>query len=298
MNIEHYEVFLKVVQLGSLTAAAAQLGYTQSGVSYIISTLEGEFGFPLLVRKKSGVAPTADGQRVLPAISAVVSQNELLRETAASIRGVTAGRIKVGTFSSLAVHWLPQLLSAFMDTYPQIEISLSDGGYHAIETWILSDSVDCGFITSRVNAQLTCHPLFVDRFRILMAKSHPLSSHATLPLSAIKDEPFIVPGEGASYDLGRMLEQAGVTPQVRFAVSDDYAVMALVERGMGVSVLPDLVLRGHTDRLHVAAIESHPERTIGIATRTGKVCSPATTAFVKFVRDWFAKQHFDSAAAY
>ncbi len=291
MNIEHYEVFLKVVQLGSLTAAASQLGYTQSGVSHIINALENDFGFPLLARKKTGIALTADGEKLLVPMREVISRNELLREAAASVRGVIAGKVKVGTFSSLAVHWLPELLCAFMNEYPGIEIALSDGGYHAIENWIVSEEIDCGFITQQVDAQLVCHPLFEDRFCILMSREHRLSGHATLPLSAIADEPFIVPGEGAGYDLGRILAEAGIAPQVRFAVSDDYAVMAMVERGMGISILPALVLDGHTERLHVAEIESRPKRTIGIATRAKKVGSPASVAFVRFVRAWFAAQN-------
>ena len=87
MPVSKYEAFLKAAELGSLTRAAAELGVTQSAVSHMIGSLEEELGFSLLKRGRTGARPTAEGERVLPAIRGMLNSKEQLEQTAAAIRG-------------------------------------------------------------------------------------------------------------------------------------------------------------------------------------------------------------------
>ena len=93
MSVSKYEIFLKVVELGSVTRAAEQLDYTQSGVSHAISGMEEEFGFPLLIRRRSGVQLTPDGEQVLPAIQNIVNSREQLHQIVSAIHGLNAGTV-------------------------------------------------------------------------------------------------------------------------------------------------------------------------------------------------------------
>ena len=132
MNLAKYEALVTVVELGSLTRAAQSLGCTQSAVSHSIDSLEKELGFPILKRGRAGVQLTAEGERLLPAVNALLGSAEQLNQTAAAIRGLDAGTVRIGAFTSVAVHWLPAVLKEFQTDYPKVEFKLLNGDYHDV----------------------------------------------------------------------------------------------------------------------------------------------------------------------
>lgn len=107
MNLAKYQALLSVVESGSLTAAAAQLGLTQSAVSHSINSLEEELGFAVIKRSRAGVKLTNEGERLLPAVRGLLNSAEQLSQVTAAIRGLDSGLVRIGTFTSVAVHWLP-----------------------------------------------------------------------------------------------------------------------------------------------------------------------------------------------
>lgn len=113
MSLARYEVFNTVVELGSLTKAAEALNITQSAVSYSIANLEAEFGFPLLIRSRSGITLTSNGQRMLKSVRTVLHWDEKLKQEAASIKGLEVGTVRIGAFTSVCIQWLPRLLKNF-----------------------------------------------------------------------------------------------------------------------------------------------------------------------------------------
>lgn len=159
MSINKYEIFLKVVELGSLTKAADVLGFTQSGISHTISSLEMEFGFPLLIRNRSGVKLTVNGEQVLQPIREILKWNEKLKQEVADIHELEVGTITIGTFTSVSVHWLPGMIKQFRSEYPYIEIRLMEGGYLEVEQWIEAGVVDCGFISLPTREKFEVIPL-------------------------------------------------------------------------------------------------------------------------------------------
>lgn len=286
MNIDNYRVFLRVAKTKNITAAAEQLGYTQSGVSHIIAQMENEFGFPLLIRSKMGVRLTHDGERMLPSMRELINRDEQLHQVADEIKGIRSGKLRVGAFSSVATHWLPQIIKKFNLFYPNIEFDISIGTYETIEDLIADEEIDCGFMSSVSIKHLDFHPLKDDRMLALLPENHPLAKRDALPLKEITNLDFIIPGEGSKYDIGHILSDAGISPKVRFTVSDDYAAIAMVRNGLGMTIVPELILTGLHDTGHV--MELHPAcvRTIGIATYPNIAISPACRAFLDFVRVW------------
>ena len=117
MDIKKYKVFAKTAELSSLTRAAEELGITQSGVSHIIAAVEAEFGFTLLTRIRNGVRLTPEGKRILPHIRSLLREETLLLREAAEIRGAATGVVCIGTFTSVATHWLPSMIKEFQQEY-------------------------------------------------------------------------------------------------------------------------------------------------------------------------------------
>lgn len=135
MDTKKYEVFEKTVELSSLTKAAEELGLTQSGVSHIIAALEEEFGFPLLTRSRTGARLTPEGEKIMPFLRDILRSQEQLDQTAAELRGLSAGTVRIATFTSVAVHWLPGMMQEFQTLYPHVEFKLFNGDYHDVDRW-------------------------------------------------------------------------------------------------------------------------------------------------------------------
>jgi DNA-binding transcriptional LysR family regulator len=289
MSLSHYEIFIKAAELGSLTRTAEVLGYTQSGVSHMIGTLEQELQLTLLIRSKSGVRLSSDGEKLIPYMREVVNQDERLHQVAASIRGLQTGSICIGTFSSVATHWLPDLLQSFAALYPAIEVQLLDGVYEDVEYWLAEGRADCGFVTLPGRRNFDSWPLRQDRMLAVLPLKHPLCSRQTLPLSLLAEEPFILPGEGAHYDIGRLFSQAGCRPRVRFSFRDDHTALAMVEKGMGITILPELVLQDCGHKVHLMELSGAPSRTIGIAVPNIRQLSSAAEHFLQHVLRWTRK---------
>jgi len=286
MSLTKYEVLSKVVELGSLTKAAEWLGYTQSGVSHTVNSLEAEFGFALLVRSRSGLRLTAAGEQVMPLIREVLRANARLLEEVASVHGLEVGTVRIGTFTSVSVHWLPGMIKQFQADYPQIRFELMEGDYQEIEEWIQSGVVDCGFVTLPVKEHLQTFPLKMDRMLCLLPFDHPLAVHNTIEFAQMKEEPFIKPKEGSDYDVQRILDKAQFRPQVKFEAGDDYAIIAMVENGLGISILPELVLQGRDHKVKLLELAEPSHRHLGIAVPAMKSISPATERFIGHVQVW------------
>ena len=145
-SIQKYLAFVKTVECGSFTRAAGVLNYSQSGISRMIGDLEREWQVTLLERGKSGVRLTSEGTRLLPYAKRVCSEYEKLQAEVDEINGLKSGLIRIGTFSSVATHWLPNIIREFQKEYPGIDYELILGDYTEIETWIEEGRVDCGFL--------------------------------------------------------------------------------------------------------------------------------------------------------
>ncbi|MBQ3849603.1 MAG: LysR family transcriptional regulator [Clostridia bacterium] len=293
-NPAKYAVLLTVSEAGSLTSAAERLGYTQSGISHIIADLEAECGFPLILRNKSGSKLTRDGEKLIEPIRALIRSQEQLTSAIDEINGLRSGHVRVGMFSSVAVHWAPEITSGFTSLYPNIKLELFSGLYHEIENKVLSEELDCGFLTKHTKQKLDFTELSHDRLLAVVPRAHPFSKLSRLPVSLIEKEDFIIPGEGTGYDIGNIFKSCHITPRVKYALSDDYAALSMVERGLGITILPELILEGRADNVSVLEFDPPFHRTIGLVSHPGRSISPAARAFMEFVKD-FASRHGSDA---
>ena len=283
MTLAKYQALMSVVEQQSFTKAAEKLGCTQSAVSHSIDSLEQELGFALIKRSRAGVRLTGEGERLLPAVRNLLSSAEQLSQTAASIRGLNEGTVRIGAFTSVAVHWLPGVLKAFQRDYPRVEFTLKNGDYHDVEQWLTDGSIDVGFVNVPCSVRCECIALLEDRLLAVLPQGSRFASYTKFPLAECETEPFISLLESSDQDSRRALEAAGVKPNVRFYTKDDYAIIAMVENGLGMSIMPELLLKGRTDRVQVMPVVPEAKRTIGLAIAAGERAGPATRRFAEYV---------------
>ncbi len=291
MNIGKYETLMAVVEYGSLTRAAQSLGFTQSAVSHSIESLEQELGFALLKRGRAGVRLTGEGERLIPAVRNLLNSAEQLAQTAASIRGLESGTVRIGSFTSVAVHWLPPVLKEFQKDYPRVEFKLLNGDYHDVEQWLMEGSIDIGFVNVPSTVDCECIPLMEDRLLAILPRHSRFESYPRFPLVECETEPFISLLESSDHDARRALEAAGVKPNVRFYTKDDYAIIAMVEQGLGISIMPELLLKGRHDDIQMLPLVPEARRTIGIAIAAGDKAGPATRRFADYVVRYVTENH-------
>ena len=147
MDARKYEVIIKAAECGNLTRAGEDFGYTQSGVSHMIKAVETEFGFRIFLRGRGGVTLTEEGSRVLPYLREIVKWNERLTQTVSSLSGLITGTLRIGSFSSIAAHWLPQIIKRFQSDYPNIKIEITEGGTDALEAALEEGAADLAPLT-------------------------------------------------------------------------------------------------------------------------------------------------------
>ena len=284
MSIQKYMAFVKTAECGSFTRAARLLNYSQSGVSRMISDLEQEWKVVLLERGKAGVRLTGDGQKLLPHAQRLCLEYETLRMEVDALNGLQSGLIRIGTFSSVATHWLPGIIRAFREDYPNIEYELLLGDYTEIEGWVEEGQVDCGFLRLPVRSELETIFLEQDRLLAVLPEGHPLARLERLPVAALYGEPFLLLEKGARAEVSEIFARCGLTPDVRFTTWDDYAIMSMVESGLGVSILPELILRRIPYRLAVRELDVPAFRRIGLALRSRKTASLAVRRFLDYLQ--------------
>ena len=290
MPVNKYEAFLLSVELGSITRAAENLGVTQSAVSHMISSLEAELGFALLRRGRGGAVPTAEGQSVTPAIRGMLTARERLDQMASAIRGLDSGTVRIGTFTSVGVHWLPGIIAEFQADYPSVELKLMSGDYHDVEQWLADGSADIGFVPlpTRLGGEVV--PLRADRLLAVIPANHPLADAAAFPVAELERESFIGLLETSDRDARGALAAAGVSPHIKYKTKDDYAVIAMIERGLGVSIMPELLLRSCSERVRCLELDPPASRTIGLCMPDAERAGPATRRFAEYAAAWVERE--------
>jgi DNA-binding transcriptional LysR family regulator len=284
MNIQKYMAFVKAVEYGSFTKAAEALNYTQSGISRMINDLEKEWGVSLLVRGRAGVSLTSDGLKLLPQLKRICNEHEILITQIEDLHDMQSGIIRIGTFSSVATHWLPNMIKIFQKEYPNINFELLLGDYTEIENWILEGRVDFGFLRLPTKSELETIYLGQDRLLVVMSKDHPLANCDKFPINELLNNPFMLLEKGAKAETSEIFEQHNISPQVHFTTWDDYAIMSMVENGLGISILPELILQRIPYQIIAKELEVPSYRNIGIAMRDKNSLSLTTKRFLEYLK--------------
>ncbi|WP_458407709.1 LysR family transcriptional regulator [Anaerotignum sp.] len=283
MNIQKYLAFLKTVEYGNITKAAEVLSYSQSGVSRMIQDIEKEWGLSLLERSRGGDRLTSDGMKLLPHIQSLCAEYEALQKQVQELKGMESGLIRIGTFSSVATHWLPNIIREFQKDYPNIEYELLLGDYTEIESWIQEGRVDCGFLRLPTRPEFDTIFLERDDFLAILPENHPLTQKESLSLSDLGGEPFLLLEKDQNTEISDFFHSHSFSPDVHFTLWDDYAILAMVESSMGISLLPRLILKRIPYKVAVRELDVSAYRDIALVLRNQKTAPLAVKRFLEYL---------------
>lgn len=280
METSKYALFADVAETKNFTKSGERMGYTQPGVSHILKAMESELGFPLFLRTKQGVVLTPNAETILPLVRQLLSINEQLEQTIASLNGLETGHLTIASFASISRNWLPAIIYAFQKEYPNIEIELLEGGTDDIVTWVEESIADFGLLSRRHTSSLEWIPLYDDPLMAILPKNYSVSPQGSFPISEMADKPFIISAEGTDYDIHDALGQAGITPKIHFSSKDDHAIVSMVANNLGISILPKLVIEGVQNQIMALPLEPFFSRQLGIGIRSQNNLSPAAKRFI------------------
>lgn len=286
MSIKKYEAFLKVIETGALSKAADELGCTQSGVTHMIKNLESELGVLLMVRNKGGVKLTEQGRILMPYVMRIIECNRELNKAAALLKGEQPSVIRIGTFKSMAVNWLPKIIKEYQKEHSAVEFQLIEGDYDDIDKWIKSKEIDICFINMSMKPDCRCISLCEDRLLAVLPADHYMTSSSSFPVSEFEKEPVISLIDNTDQDARNVLLQAGINPKSKLKTKDEFAMLAMVENGLGICIMPELLLIGHTDNVKVMELEPPAKRTIGLAILSEETDINKSEEFVEFIVKW------------
>lgn len=161
----------------------------------------------------------------------------------------------------------PELLRDFQTRYPGVEFVIHQGDYTSIQEWIRTGAVDFGFVNPKAVSGLETLVLKEGAMLAVLPEGHPLAELEAVPLELLAKEPFILLEEGHYYEPLESFRALGVTPSVKYTIHDDYAIMTMVEAGLGVSILAELILHRTNYRLALRPTVPAVTRTIAVGYR-------------------------------
>ena len=285
-------VFLKVVETGSFKRTADILGYTQAGISYIISAMEKDFGLTLFHREYGGVRLTSEGRQLLHMIRQIADWEHYLEQAINDIRDLKTGTVRVCAFNSVYIHWLPGIIRKFRDLHPGIDIEIvSCDADRDIEKMIASREVDCGFMPSIPYAGIEYFPLMEESLMVAVPPDHPMADKKKFPLSEMGNYPYIM-FTFDKPDFNDLIFRNGIKPRTAFTVDNDYAAMAMVSQGLGMCIFPQILLNDIPFSIRCLELDPPLRRNISIATRSMDTCTRSTREFIRCTREWVEEMNF------
>lgn len=279
------EALLMAVDLGSFTKAAEVLGYTQSGLTHMMNSLEREIGFPLLDRGRHGVRLTEEGERIAPAIREFLQANANLDNMIAQVSTTRNETIRVAAYASIAMHWLPTIIQQFRTECPNVDVDIRMADNVEAPYKLLSQGkMDIVFASRQELGAYDWVHLRDDPMFAVLPKDYDLGGRESFSLSEFEGREFIMPWQGFDKDIMRILNREGVRPDIRPTAVDDATVVSMVEHGLGISMMTDLTLRGRTERVKVVPVVPFASRELGLAVRSVSDAAPSLRRFIACVQ--------------
>ncbi|AIY00048.1 putative transcriptional regulator, LysR family [Arthrobacter sp. PAMC 25486] len=291
MNLEQLRSFVEVARIGHFTRAAAQLHLAQPSLSRQISTLEVDLGAELFHRARGNITLTDAGESLLPLARRMLADADNVRYEMQELAGLRKGRVRLGATPTLCISLVADVLTSFHAAYPGIDLHLTEQGSRGLLDELAGGALDLALVTtsedsSASSASFQRAPLLTEELVVIAAKDSPLlHGVASLTLAELAALPQITFHE--SYDLRATTMQAfhdaGLAARVVLEGAEMDAVLRCVERGLGVAVVPAMVMVDRPGLRSVRLTAPRLTRSISLAHRKDVTLTRAALAMQEMI---------------
>lgn len=282
MDNSRMKIFLHLIESNSLTETAAAFGYSISGVSHKMSSLEQELGFPLLTKTKEGFVPSENAKSLIPIMRSRVMWDELLNQEIADIQGVEDSSLTVASYFSVASQWLPQVISRFHQDYPRVRINVVESVWQGISDVLSEHRADLGFYSYVPSAGTHWIPLKSVPLVAVVPEQHPLAQKDYIRLEDLANETVIMPDHGSDVDVEQLFQDINLQKKCCVRTMHMQTALGMVEQGMGVTVTNELFTRGFRTRVKVLPLDPPRSTSFGVGYPSDCKLSPAAEKFMEY----------------
>ncbi len=271
MDSKKFEILMTAVSLGSFSKASEVVGYTQSGLTHLINGLEREIGMTLIRRDHSGISLTEEGEELLPTIREYLSATAKLENRIAAITRRKAETIRIAAYASVAMHWMPEILYRFRRVCPDTDVDLRMVD-HELEPFELLEAGRTDVIFAARQSHITCDwtPLYSDMMYAILPEDYPVGDRKTFPIEEFEGKEFLMPYGRFDIDANAALNANGVKPNIRPCHVDDETVIRMVSKGLGITMMTEIMARGRTHGVRILPVSPQAGRELGMGMQLNR----------------------------
>jgi DNA-binding transcriptional LysR family regulator len=279
LDVTRLRVLDAVARLGSVTAAAKELHYSQPTVSHHLARLEAETGAQLLQRAGRGIRLTPAGQLLADRAAEIIGRIDTADAELAAHVGLTAGRVRLASFSSVIGSLVPRAVAALASKHPGLQIGLTDTQPPEALELLRTGRIDVAIIFRYDDTEP--EPEGVRLHHLLDDPLYLLSTRGGHTLATMRDATWIAGCDRCRSHLLSMCADQGFEPRIGYSSDDMVVMQSLVAAGLGVTTSPGLALRAHRIKGIVASEIPGSHQHIYAATYGEPPDPPATTALLE-----------------
>ncbi len=289
MSIYTLTVFATVAEYKSFIKAAADLNLTPSAVSHAISGLEKEFGFPLFIRNKSGAVLTQNAAHLLPFVRNLLADNEKLTQEVGHIHQLKTGTVRLGVFHSVCVGWIPGILKTFSENNPDIKVKIHRGVYTEMLSMLEDNVIDLAFTVRTAHGDFDFLPLKTEPMVCVTPKDFIPENKRYITLEEINKNKLFVQEMSGLYEAEEYVRKYKLKVFSYLNIDDDNMMLALADKGIGISIVPEMTTHNANYKIGVYPLEHELTRTIGLISARSKYLSPAVSLMRSTIREYVSK---------
>jgi molybdate transport repressor ModE-like protein len=290
-DLTDLSLFRHVVEAGSITHGAERAHLALAAASTRVRQMEQALGAALLVRSRGGVTPTQAGRTLLQHARTILGQAERLREDLSAYAGGLAGQVRVLSNTNALTEFLPETLSSFLAAHPNVSVDLEERLSDEIVGLIAEGVADIGIVAGTVDpGRLTTYPFRSDRFVLVVARDHALARRAKVSFAETLEYDFV--GLDRASALQRFLadkaSRVGRPLKLRIQLRSFDAVCRLVERNVGVGIVPETTVRWAAKAMEIKPVvltDPWALRDLSICVRDYKALAPFARQLVDHMRE-------------
>lgn len=288
MELHQLRGFVTVARTGSFTRAAEELLLSQPALSLQVKALEKSVGEPLFERQGRRLLLTPAGHVMLKRAEQILGLVQQAGEEVQSLKGLTGGRLVIGTNDSNCLYVLPEPVQLFRTRFPDVELHLTNSHSTQVVAWVAEGQADFGLVTLPVlNPSIETRPLFRRKDVLVCAPGHPICEQAAVTPEDLVAHPLLLLDRG-SVSRGlfdQVLAEVGLLPQIVMEVGSIEVIKRYVEIGLGISIIPRFTAERELreGRLHAIPVDWLPKCFVGLIQRRGGYLSPAGQMFLELL---------------
>jgi DNA-binding transcriptional LysR family regulator len=284
LQLVHLQTLRAVARHGSFSRAARELHLTQPAVSMQVRQLERELGVPLLERLGKRAFPTKAGEVLLAHAGRALRELEAGVEVIQQLRGIVAGRIRLGTSASFSIYLLPPALRRFRARYPRTELTVVTGNAPEIARAVVQNALDIGIVSLPVRErELAVSAFYRHELVAIAPPDRRWRRGERVAAAELARTPLILFEQGATLRrvIDEWFQRAGVAPVLPMELNNTEAIKKLVESGLGLSVTSRFSVEEEVRARRLVAARLTPPlyRDIGVILRRDKPKTPVLEAF-------------------